>query len=318
MARPRNPLSKVLKDELPRSSKLLLAVSGGIDSIALLHGCAALRERHHLSVEVAHVDHRLRKESQDDAKFVRDQAKALGFQFHLKECSSRMPRENLESWGRKQRYSFFGKVLEERGLDLVVTAHTADDVAETLLMKLISNKEVTSIERFDQRRKLIRPMLRVSREEVERFVVEHDLEFREDSSNFDPSFLRNRIRHRVIPLLRKDFDNRISETLSERARAFEEDIECLYEQCAPALKRLENLEKGSRDWLRLTRSELKGLHPAVQWRFAERLFRDKLGFNLGRAKSKELVSLLLGEVVGVELPGGTALRAKQGGISIRD
>lgn len=318
MARPRRTLLKELKQELPHSARLLLAVSGGIDSIALLRGAVALKESHNLTLEVAHVDHRLREDSHLDAKFVEQQALSLNLPFHLKECLPRKAGENLEAWGRKQRYDFFRDLLSNRELDLIVTAHTADDVAETLLMKLFSNKEVNSIQRRDDRRNLIRPMLMVARVEVESFVADNSLEYREDSSNSDPSFLRNRVRHNIIPILRRDFDPRISETLSERARAFEEDIECLYAECLPALNRLGGYEMGSREWLRAAREELIKLPPAVQWRLGERLFLNKLGFNLGRNKSKELVSLLLGEIIGVELPGGIQLRAAQGGISIPD
>ena len=212
-----NSIKEKLSAEIPENSKLLIAVSGGLDSIVLLDLVAQLKECLSLTIEVIHVNHRLRTDSEKDALFVESVVKKYGFTFHLKEVIGKIPDANIEAWARKVRYDLIGQVMSEREIDFVLTAHTADDVAETLLMRLVSNKELLTIHKSDPARKLLRPLLEISRAEIVAYAKSKNLEYVEDESNLDTRFLRNRTRHLLIPFLEEKFNPNIKRILTERA-----------------------------------------------------------------------------------------------------
>lgn len=317
VSRPRPTVTKALKQELAGKTKLLLAVSGGIDSVCLLHGCCELSRLLKLELEVAHVDHGLRAESCRDAGFVKSLAKRYGLPFHLKRARPPARGVNLEAWGRKLRYDFFLQCLKRRKLNFVLTAHNADDVAETFLMRLVSNKELTSIERFDARRGCLRPMLAVSRREIERYAGEHRLEYVEDLTNRNIRWLRNRVRHKLLKLLREEFDARIVEVISNRAQGIMDDGAYLNELAEKAAHKLKGLGFGSADWLRAVRKELSKLAAPVRWRFVERLFLGELGFKLGRLKAELACDFLEKGPAALDLPGSLSIRQYRGGIRLK-
>ena len=314
MARPAVKLLQALRAALPARGRLLLAVSGGMDSVALLHGCVQLAPRLGLALEVAHVNHGLRPDAARDAAFVERLASGYGLPFHLRTAQGPPQRGNIEAWGRRLRCSFFRELLDSRGLDWVLTAHSADDAAETLLMKLVANKEPSGIEAADRRRRCLRPLLTVPRREIESFVRRSALPFVHDETNSDLTLLRNRVRNRLLPLLREEFDPRIEETLARRARGLADDIAFLYGLTAEARLRVSAHERYSREWLRAVKRELGWMPDALRWRFAERLFEPYLKYNLGRARSRRLADFLSGRRRAIELPGGTRLRARAGGV----
>jgi tRNA(Ile)-lysidine synthase len=315
MSRPKPGVIKALKSNLPKRAGLLLAVSGGADSVSLFHGCRSLMRLMKLRLEVAHVEHGLRVEAVKEAGFVERIAAKAGIPFHLKRLKP--PKgENLEAWGRRERYRFFAQVLDSRNLDFVVTAHTASDVAETLLMRLVANKELGSILELDLRRRCLRPLLSVDRETIEAFVRAQRLRYVVDGSNLDTSFLRNRVRLKLIPFLKREFDPRIEEVLAQRAFGLREDRECLEAQVAVPLAGIAAHAEGSKTWLKSAKCELERLPDALKWRLVEELFKPELGFNLGRTRAKMLVRFLLGEGEGIELATGLTLRRHKGGVRI--
>ena len=122
------------------------------------------------------------------------------------------------------------------------------------------------------------------------------------------------MRHLVLPLLRANFDNRIEETLAERASGLAQDIKLLYALIEGEVSSAAKHRFGSRAWLRTVKLSMAAMPVALQWRFAETLFKPVLGYNLGRSKSMVLGAFLSGEAEGIELPGGIRLRAKAGGV----
>jgi len=317
MSRPEIQVENELKARLPKGSGLLLAVSGGADSCVLLQAAHKLSRLLELKLEVAHVDHQLRASSKRDALFVKKSALALKLPFHLKRLSKAPTAQNLEAWCRGQRYQFFNEILKKRKLGYVVTAHTASDVAETFLMRLVSNKELASIECFDQRRKLIRPLLNVTREKIESYAAKNKVKFMHDETNDDQRYLRNKVRKSLIPYLAKNYDKRIVETIAERAQAIAADQAELYALSEAALERVNTTNFGSKLWLRELKAELSSREEGLRWRIVERMMRNKLGFNLGRAHSKRLLDFVLGKATGIELPGGVVITKKDGGLAFR-
>jgi len=191
---------------IPENAALVLAVSGGPDSMALLHGAARLvaDKARHWQLTVAHLDHALRPDSADDAAFVADAAAGLDLPFVTRRVDvaalARAGRRSIEDAGREARYRFLDE--EAAGDALIATAHTLDDRAETVLLNLLRGSGLAGTRGIPARRgRIVRPLLAVRRQTLRALLDAAGLAYRLDPSNDDPSFLRNRVRAELIPLL---------------------------------------------------------------------------------------------------------------------
>lgn len=205
--------------------RVVCALSGGADSVALLFGLYLLREKLDFSLEAAHFNHQLRgAESDGDEAFVRELCDRLDIPLTVGTAAVMAGEKGLEAAAREARYDFFDELPGK-----IATAHTADDNAETVLMHLIRGTGLKGLGAIAPvRGRIIRPMLSVTRPQVLDFLEEYCLSYREDSSNGTDQFLRNRVRHHVMPLLRQE-NPRISENLSEMAMRLREDEALLWE-----------------------------------------------------------------------------------------
>ncbi len=203
---------------------ILAAVSGGADSTAMLLGLSTVARQLRLMITVAHLNHGIRgKEADADATWVQSLARQLGFpcvvgKTDLKNTRLRRRGESLEMAARRLRYDFLVKTARKTGAACVVTAHTADDQAETVLMMLARGCGAAGlagipIESSVCGIKILRPLLDVSRADIIEYLNILGKEWREDSTNMDMTLARNRIRHAVLPLLRSELNPRISEAL---------------------------------------------------------------------------------------------------------
>lgn len=187
-----------------KEDSLLLALSGGADSVALFY----LLKESGFTFSVAHVNYALRgKESNDDASFVSSLCEKHGIQFHSKEIESDYWRKgmNTQAEARKIRYEFFDKLILEKGYSSVLTAHHKDDNTETILMNITRGtglKGLMGLARIQGN--IVRPLLFAEREEIESYLKTKGIEFREDSSNSSDKYKRNRFRNEIIPLLKKE------------------------------------------------------------------------------------------------------------------
>ncbi|MBT0664602.1 tRNA lysidine(34) synthetase TilS [Geobacter pelophilus] len=203
---------------------VVVAVSGGVDSIVLLDYLVSRRTSLGLSLIVAHLNHSLRgNESDGDEAFVSLLAQGYGVPFECRreDIVARAARTglSLEEAGREARYAFFSDVARISGADVVAIAHHLDDQAETVLLRLIRGSGTTGLAGMSHRSadgRYIRPLLDVERSEIERFVTSRKLGFRTDSSNSDSSFLRNRVRLELLPLL-TEYNPAIARRLAETA-----------------------------------------------------------------------------------------------------
>ncbi|MDQ7843508.1 MAG: tRNA lysidine(34) synthetase TilS [Armatimonadota bacterium] len=189
---------------------VVLAVSGGADSMALLHLFLSLREAWRLRLHVAHLDHGLRPDSAQDAAFVREAAVSLAVPVTVGGADVRAfalrQRRSVEDAGRALRYAFLADVARAVGARVVATAHTRDDQIETILMRLVQGARWEALAGIPPTRPLgaatvVRPLREVSREEIVAFLRARDLPWREDPTNRDLRIPRNRIRHVVLPEL---------------------------------------------------------------------------------------------------------------------
>jgi tRNA(Ile)-lysidine synthase len=185
--------------------KLLLAVSGGIDSIVLTDLLLQLD----FKIGVAHCNFQLRAEESDqDFSFVKDFCKKnnipfFGQHFDTKEYAERH-KLSIQIAARKLRYDWFDELLKTEGFDYLLTAHHADDSVETFLINFTRGTGLDGLTGIPQRNdKIIRPLLLFSREAIENYAKENNIQWREDSSNASDKYVRNKIRHEIIPILKE-------------------------------------------------------------------------------------------------------------------
>ncbi|HET8546407.1 MAG TPA: tRNA lysidine(34) synthetase TilS [Bryobacteraceae bacterium] len=194
-----------------------VAVSGGADSVFLLHALRELAPTQPLFV--LHLNHKLRGADADaDAEFVREQAAALSLPYEVREAPGG-DRDNLEQAGRRARLAFFHDVLRRGVVARVATGHTSDDQAETVLYRLLRGAGTQGLRGIlpVTREGLVRPLLNCRRSEIEAWLIARALRWREDSTNRDTRFVRNRIRHSLLPLLEREYNAGIRDTLVRTA-----------------------------------------------------------------------------------------------------
>jgi tRNA(Ile)-lysidine synthase len=279
---------------LASGDRVLVAVSGGPDSVALLHLLYEWRGELGLHLEVAHMQHGIRgEEAQDDARFVAELAAKMDLPFHLKEVNlgqikSAAGKGNLEALARAERYRFFADVARQRGLAKIATAHTEDDQAETVLMWFLRGAGLKGLGGMapvhpldginmesESKMVVIRPLLGVSRVEIEAYLKEKQMSFRLDRTNQDPSFLRNWIRLKLIPQLKERIDGNLPARLAQQAELLREEEEFLEKLTQVEFNRIctsAGMDRGAllkydkvlqrrllRHWIEATRGHLHGL-----------------------------------------------------------
>lgn len=191
--------------ELPKKvPHILIGVSGGVDSVVLLHILSNLKENAFLEVSVAHIDHGIRDDSTSDKEFVESLASKFKVPFYAKKLTP--PISNVEAWGREERYKFFDQIVQDQQIDYIVTAHHKGDLVETFLFRLLTgrmNSLSAPIKGIDLDRGILRPLLGIDKAEILEYAKHHEIPFREDSTNSDQSYKRNFIRHSIVPVLKE-------------------------------------------------------------------------------------------------------------------
>ncbi len=248
----------------------MVAVSGGPDSLALLHLLAARATAWKLRLGIAHLDHGLRQESAQDADFVRQKAARLTVTLHSKRVDmrdlQRRWRLSTEAAGRKARYRFFEETAEHYGYGKVALAHHADDNGETLLLNLLRGSGRLGLGGMPPIRegRYIRPLIRATRAEIMDYLVQRGLSALADPTNSDHGFLRNRIRHQLIPLLERDYQPGVRAVLHRSAEVLRDEEDWIESQIQPILEQTVISRQPGR--LTLGAGALRALAPAIQRR----------------------------------------------------
>lgn len=200
-----------LKKYIKKEDLLVVAVSGGPDSMALLHLLLAYREEANINIICAHVNHKVRKESDSEEEFVRNYCKQNDIVFEV--CTlTTYNRKNFENDAHHQRYAFFEKLIEKYHATYLLTAHHGDDLIESILFKLIRGSSLKGYKGFDiiQNRDnyaILRPLVHETKETILSYNKENKIEYVTDLSNFEDLHTRNRIRKYILPLLKKENEN---------------------------------------------------------------------------------------------------------------
>lgn len=206
---------------------IIIGVSGGADSICLFHILKSLQEEYKLKLTVAHINHGMRQEAKADAAFVQALCKEWGVLYKEHRCNiiqlAQEQKLSEEVVGRNERYKFFEKIRLECKADKIAVAHTMNDQAETMLMRLIRGSGVTGLGAIMAKRDfVIRPLLTISREDVEGYCNDKGLEFKEDVTNKMNIYTRNKLRLQVLPVLKKEFNPKVIDAIAQAATQLQE------------------------------------------------------------------------------------------------
>ena len=308
------------KNLLPTSGRLIVGVSGGTDSLALLHILNALRDRLSIHLDVATLDHGLRGQAgADDAHFVSETAQAWGLPVTVGYIDVRLLAHEqhigIEAAARLARYAFLASVADQVSATHIAVAHNADDQVETVLFHLLRGTGLTGLagmaytSPLPQRPDLtlIRPLLDVPRADLDAYCSERGLQPRHDASNEDTTYTRNRLRHQIIPVLR-DVSPQIERNLRQLADIahIEDDfVDAALHQAIDA-----HVTQSDRR-IRLPRAIFKEMHTALQRRFVLWAARSlAAGDNLGYIHTAAAVELALRGEVGsrAQITDGLHLR----------
>ena len=282
----------------------LIGVSGGRDSVALLHALAGRK------VIVCHLDHALRAESAEDARWVARLAKRWKLEVVVARenvaARAKRRKQSLETAAREARYAFFARVARERDCPRIVLAHHADDQVETLLHNLLRGSGAAGLAGMAAhsiRRTggidlhIHRPLLGAWREEIDAYIAAHALEFREDTSNTDPRHTRNRLRHEALPALEQAFGREVRRAMWRSAEILRAE-DALLASLVP--------ETGEQ----LDVPALRALPLAIQRRALQSWLRAQGVADVGFEEIERVRSLLDGPRAKVNLPGGLHARRR--------
>jgi len=296
-----------------KGERIVIGVSGGPDSVALLYLLNSIKKEFNLTLHLAHLDHMLRRDSYKDREFVENLAKKLRLpisaaQINVKELAKK---GSLEEIARNVRLGFFFKVAKDVKAHKIALGHNLDDQAETVLMRILRGTGLFGLSGILPKRniagyQIIRPLIELRRRDIEAFLKKKGIKTLIDTTNLEDIYFRNRIRNRLLPLLEEKYNKNIKEVLSNLAESAAFDYDYLYRVAKLKMKQLSpkiNLKKFLR------------LHPAIQ--------RLVLRLNIARLKGdtrritfqhiREIEDLIFNRPVNsiVDLPKGVSVIKKK-------
>ena len=285
---------------LSPGDRVLCCVSGGADSVAMLHVLLELAEALEVSLFAIHVNHGLRgEESERDEAFVRMLCETLGVTLAVRRLQL-SKEHSIEETARKMRYQAFYEVAEAFSCNRIATAHTEDDNAETVLLHLARGSGLHGLTGIPAvRKEIIRPLLDSSRSSVLSYLQENKIDYCEDSSNTSVAFARNRIRHRVLPELLKINTAAIS-SIAKTAMLLKRDEDYLLEEAQRWMSYAVELH----DTWRYPCSVLLQQHDAIRSRVILQLMRNALNhpsYSVESAKFQKVIGLLSSDSPSAEL-----------------
>ena len=262
---------------LDKGDRLIVGVSGGVDSMVLLRLLNAWSQEYGLSLIVAHVNHGLRpKESEKEAELVQRESEALGLPYEYGHFNVREFQKaggfSPQDGARRIRFHFLNSLLKKYGANKIALGHNADDQVETVLLRLVRGAGLKGLRGMLPIRdgRIIRPLLEVWREEIESFAGETGIPYLTDSSNLDANYLRNRVRLHLIPLIEREYQPNFKKIVLRTSARLREEDDYLEKGAEEAYRRIVREDK---DELSFRLSQYRSLHDAVQWRVLQKMLR---------------------------------------------
>lgn len=290
---------------LPSDGVVMAAVSGGMDSMVMLHLLVQLRKRLGFELTACHYNHQLRgAEAHADEAFVRQSCQLLRIPLQIGRGDVRaraeQSGESIEEAARVLRYAFFEESMEQLGANRLATAHHADDNAETVLINLVRGAGLQGLTGIPPRRgAIVRPLLQISHQELFYYAEEHHIAYRLDASNGDRDFMRNRIRHDVMPMLR-DMNPQFSKTVARTTRLLRADNDYLNARAYKIFKHARVVD----DNYVLATEQLALTPDPVATRVVRMVF-DEMGEQAPAARLSDVVALARGSEPSASVrPGG--------------
>lgn len=231
---------------IENGEKVVLAVSGGPDSICMLDILNDIKNDETIDINfeivVAHVNHMIRKEAEEDEKYVKKYCEEKQIEFYSKSIDvQKMANNNkigIEEAGRKARYDFFNEILERTNAQKIAIAHNKNDKVETVLMHILRGSGINGLKGIEAKRgKYIRPLIECERNEIEEYCTEKNLQPRIDKTNFENEYTRNKVRNLLIPYIQKEFNpnliqtiDRLSNLVAEEEKYMDKQVEKVYKE----------------------------------------------------------------------------------------
>lgn len=307
--------------EITEGAELLVAVSGGVDSIVLLDMLVCLSRKHGYSIAVVHFNHRLRgKESEFDANFVRETCKRYDIACYIAwadvERFAEVQSMSLEQAGRELRYKFLEFVAYKRRSDAILTAHTLNDSVETMLMNMLRGSGLSGLSGipfqrvFGEHTKIVRPVLGMKKTEIQDYAALRGLLWREDATNSQTVFRRNKIRNELVPLLEREYSSGVVDVLHRTSQIImgaDDLVRETVERVLPSLV----VEEEMQPYIGLNISALRVHKRFLQTEIVRRAVQRRFGLALGFDAVDRVLALLDTEV-------GTKLDVMKGFMAVRD
>jgi len=210
------------------NDKIVLGVSGGPDSLFMLDILNKLKKELQIELIVAHVNHKIRAEADEEEEFVKRFCEKIGIEFYSKRIEVEKYANNnkigLEEAGRKVRYEFFEEVCNKAGANKIAVAHNKNDKVETMIMHILRGSGISGLQGIQpQANKIIRPIIEIERKDIENYCEEQKLDPRIDKSNQDNTYTRNKIRNIVIPYINQEFNPNFIETMTRLSELITEE-----------------------------------------------------------------------------------------------
>ena len=297
---------------IPYGGCVLVGVSGGPDSIALLDVLYHLRHELGIRIVVAHFHHRIRREATRDETFVNKIALKYQLPFVSERAKNKPPvTGSIEDWARKERYDFFLRAARKYQALGVILAHTADDLAETVLMRVIRGSGLHGLKGMGERRvichiSILRPMLNIRKKDVYEYLASRKLEYCVDQTNAATKFFRNKIRLDLIPLLEKEYNANMTGALVNLSRSAADDYDFLYQQAKSLWPEIIIKARQGAQGIQINIKLFEKFHPALKRMLIRMVFEQLKGdLNLFGFEHVERIEQLLFLKSGrVELPAG--------------
>jgi tRNA(Ile)-lysidine synthase len=277
-----------------QNDRIVIGVSGGADSVALLRALHAVQSNYNLTPIVCHVNHKIRPGAAErDQKFVEELCRALGVECHVKEANvEALAREwNMsdEEAGRKVRYDFFNEIAGPNGK--IATAHNKNDNAETVMMRFMRGTGLHGLTGIPyQRDNIIRPILDISRDEIEEYLEEISQTHITDETNLQPIYTRNKIRLNLIPEIQREFNPNFVETLTNNISTYRDEDDFMTQSAMTVVEKYFDVEDDRKLWI--SKDVLRNEHVAVVKRAVRIAFSKVFGVELSSQSVNNIINLI--------------------------